>query len=164
MAKLPLDDTICAISTAPGMGAIAVARVSGVQTFKVLEKVFKPYNKKLELKKAASHTILHGTLTSADGPLDDVLLSIFRAPNSYTGEDVAEISFHGSLYLQHKVLEVLIDHKLRMAEPGEFTLRAFLNGKLDLAQAEGVADIISSQSKSSHELAFTAKRRIFEKA
>ena len=163
MAKLPLDDTICAISTAPGMGAIAVARVSGIKTFKVLEKVFKPYNKKLDLKKAATHTILHGTLTSADGPLDDVLLSIFRAPNSYTGEDVAEISFHGSLYLQHKVLEVLIDHKLRMAEPGEFTLRAFLNGKLDLAQAEGVADIISAQSKSSHELAFTQLRGGFSK-
>ncbi|MEI6883316.1 MAG: tRNA uridine-5-carboxymethylaminomethyl(34) synthesis GTPase MnmE [Bacteroidota bacterium] len=163
MAKLPLDDTICAISTAPGMGAIAVARISGVQTFKVLEKLFKPYNKKLDLKKAASHTILHGTLASAEGPLDDVLLSIFRAPNSYTGEDVAEISFHGSIYLQHKVLEVLIDHKLRMAEPGEFTLRAFMNGKLDLAQAEGVADIISAQSKSSHELAFTQLRGGFSK-
>lgn len=163
MAKLPLDDTICAISTAPGMGAIAVARISGAQTFKVLETLFKPYNKKLSLKKAASHTILHGTLTSSEGPLDDVLLSIFRAPNSYTGEDVAEISFHGSLYLQRRVMEVLLDHKLRMAEPGEFTLRAFLNRKLDLAQAEGVADIIASQSKSSHELAFTQLRGGFSK-
>ncbi len=163
MAQFNLDDTICAISTAPGTGAIAVARISGPGTFKVLELLFKPSNKKTSLSTAASHTIHHGTIVSSDGPLDDVLLSIFRAPNSYTGEDVAELSIHGSGYLQRKIMEVLLDHGLRMANPGEFTLRAFLNRKLDLTQAEGVADLIAAHSRMSHELAFTQLRGGFSK-
>jgi len=163
MARFHLDDTICAISTAPGTGAIAVARISGKLTFEILEKIFRPSNKKTSLKKAASHTIHRGTIVTDEGPLDDVLLSIFRSPNSYTGEDVAELSVHGSGYLQRKIMEVLLDHGLRMAGPGEFTLRAFLNGKLDLAQAESVADLISAHSKMSHELAFTQLRGGFSK-
>jgi len=163
MAELHLENTICAISTAPGTGAIAVVRISGSLTFKILEKIFKPSNKKIALSKAASHTIHHGTVITKDGPLDDVLVSIFRAPNSYTGEDVAELSIHGSGYLQSRIMEVLFDHGLRMASPGEFTLRAFLNGKLDLIQAEGVAEMIAAHSKMSHELAFTQLRGGFSK-
>jgi len=163
MARIQLEDTICAISTAPGMGAIAVARISGPQTFPTLERIFKPSAKKTQLKKAASHTIHHGTVVTSEGPLDDVLVSIFRAPNSYTGEDVAEISVHGSGYLQRRIMEVLIDEGLRMANPGEFTLRAFMNRKLDLAQAEGVADLIAAHSKMSHELAFSQLRGGFSR-
>ena len=163
MQQLNFKDTICAISTAPGVGAIAVARISGPLTFNIIELIFKPSNKKTSLRKAASHTIHHGTLQTAEGPLDDVLLSIFRAPNTYTGEDLAEISIHGSDYLQKRIMEIFLDHGLRMAGPGEFTLRAFLNGKLDLAQAEGVADVIAAHSKMSHELAFTQLRGGFSK-
>ncbi|MEI8007241.1 MAG: tRNA uridine-5-carboxymethylaminomethyl(34) synthesis GTPase MnmE [Bacteroidota bacterium] len=163
MAQMNFSDTICAISTAPGIGAIAVARISGPLTFKTLERIFKPANKNISLKKAASHTIHHGSIVTGEGPLDDVLVSIFRAPNSYTGEDVAEISIHGSDYLQRKIMEVFIENGLRMAGPGEFTLRAFLNSKLDLTQAEGVADVIAAHSKMSHELAFTQLRGGFSK-
>ena len=163
MAHLNFSDTICAISTAPGIGAIAVARISGPLAFKTLEGIFKPTNIKNTIKKAASHTIHHGTISTSEGPLDDVLVSIFRAPNSYTGEDVAEISIHGSDYLQRRIMEVFIENGLRMAGPGEFTLRAFMNGKLDLTQAEGVADVIAAHSKMSHELAFTQLRGGFSK-
>ncbi|MEI7491918.1 MAG: tRNA uridine-5-carboxymethylaminomethyl(34) synthesis GTPase MnmE [Bacteroidota bacterium] len=163
MARLSLEDTICAISTAPGIGAIAVARISGPLTFATLEKIFKPSNKKTSLKKALSHTIHHGTINTSEGPLDDVLLSIFKSPNSYTGEDVAELSIHGSAYLQRRIMEVFLDHGLRMAGPGEFTLRAFMNGKLDLTQAEGVADVIAAHSKVSHDLAFSQLRGGFSK-
>lgn len=163
MSPFNQEETICAISTAAGVGAIAIARISGPSTFPVLEKIFSPANKKTILKKAASHTIHHGTLKDKHGPVDDILLSIFRAPNSYTGEDLAELSFHGSSYLQGKVMELLIDCGLRMAKPGEFTFRAFLNGKLDLAQAESIADLIAAQSKMSHELAFTQLRGGFSR-
>jgi len=163
MAHLNFSDTICAISTAPGIGAIAVARISGPLTFKTLERIFRPTNIKTTIKKAASHTIHHGTINTSEGPLDDVLVSIFRAPNSYTGEDVAEISIHGSDYLQRRIMEVFIENGLRMAGPGEFTLRAFMNGKLDLTQAEGVADVIAAHSKMSHELAFSQLRGGFSK-
>jgi tRNA modification GTPase len=155
MSLFNLDDTICAISTAAGTGAIAVARISGPETFKVVEKIFSPLNRKTDLRKAPSHTIHHGKLGNTEGPVDDVLLSIFREPDSYTGQDVAEISIHGSDYLQKKIIEILIDQGVRLAKPGEFTLRAFLNGKLDLSQAEGVADLISAHSKKSHDLAFS---------
>jgi len=163
MSHLNFEDTICAISTAPGIGAIAVARISGPRTLKTIEGIFKPSNKKTSIKKAASHTIHHGIVYAGEAPLDEVLLSIFRAPNSYTGEDLAEISIHGSDYLQRTIMEILLDHGLRMAGPGEFTLRAFLNGKLDLTQAEGIADVIAAHSKMSHELAFTQMRGGFSK-
>jgi len=163
VSRLNFSDTICAISTAPGIGAIAVARISGPLTFKVLSRIFSPSNKKTSIKTAASHTIHHGTVSTTEGPLDDVLLSIFRSPNSYTGEDVAELSVHGSAYLQQRIMEVFIENGLRMAGPGEFTMRAFMNGKMDLTQAEGVADVIAAQSKMSHELAFTQLRGGFSK-
>jgi tRNA modification GTPase len=162
--QLPdFDDTIYAISTPPGVGAIAMMRISGPSTFEVISKIFLSRNKKTTVAHAPSHTILHGTLTSGDGPVDDVLLSIFRSPNSYTGEDVAELSFHGSSFLQRRVSEILIDCGLRMAKPGEFTLRAFLRRKLDLAQAESVADLIAAQSSVSHELAFSQLRGGYSK-
>jgi tRNA modification GTPase len=158
MHLFELEDTICAISTPAGTGAIAVARLSGPRTFSVIEKIFIPSNKKTDIRKAHSHTVHFGKLCSAEKPVDEVLLSIFRGPNSYTGQDLAEISIHGSDYLQKKTIEILIDQGARMAKPGEFTLRAFLNGKLDLSQAEGVADVISAHSGKSHDLAFAQLR------
>ena len=163
MRLFDLEDTICAISTPAGTGAIAVARISGPDTFRVIEKIFNPLNKKTVLKKALSHTIHHGKLRNNGGLVDDVLLSIFRGPNSYTGQDVAEISIHGSDYLQKKIIEILIEQGLRLARPGEFTLRAFLNGKMDLSQAEGVADLISAHSKNSHDLALAQLRGGFSR-
>ncbi len=157
------SDTICALSTAPGMGAIAVIRLSGPDSFRVIGQIFKPAEKGLDMDQAKSHTIHLGTLGNAAGILDEVLVSLFRAPNSYTGEDVIEISCHGSVYIQQKVLELLFSCGLRMASPGEFTLRAFMNRKFDLSQAEAVADLIASHSASSHDLAIQQMRGGFSR-
>jgi len=162
--KFPvISDTICALSTAPGTGAIAIIRMSGPETFRVCKTIFTPSSKKLDLLNAPSHTIHLGFIGNDDVILDEVLLSIFRAPNSYTGEDVVEISCHGSAFIQQKLLELLIGKGLRLARPGEFTLRAFLNGKFDLSQAEAVADLIASHSDTSHDLALQQMRGGFSK-
>ena len=158
-----ITDTICALSTAPGMAAIAVIRISGPAAFEVTGRVFSPAEKKLDIKTVRSHTIHLGTIGSGSGILDEVLVSFFRAPHSYTGEDVVEISCHGSVYIQQKVLELLVSCGLRMAKPGEFTLRAFINKKFDLSQAEAVADLIASHSDSSHDLAIQQMRGGFSK-
>jgi tRNA modification GTPase len=158
MYHLSGNDTICAISTPPGLGAIAVIRLSGPAAFNTSKKIFHPAEKNLDLLQVASHTIHFGTIGDTTGMLDEVLLSIFKAPHSYTGEDVIEISCHGSPYIQQKVIELLLENGLRLANPGEFTLRAFLNGKFDLSQAEAVADLIASHSKSSHDLAVSQMR------
>jgi tRNA modification GTPase len=134
------EDTICAIITPPGIGAISVIRVSGPKALEIGSKIFRG---KLDLSKANSHTVHYGNL---EQNIDNVLVSIFRAPHSYTGEDSIEISYHGSSWISKKILELLISHQARLAEPGEFTKRAFLNGKLDLLQAEAVAEIIQSRS------------------
>jgi tRNA modification GTPase len=152
------QDTICALATPSGSSAIAVVRISGKEAFSVCEQIFEPKNKKIQLSKAETHTIHFGIIKNRDEIVDEVLLSLFREPNSYTGENAIEISCHGSEFIQHKILELLIDKGLRMAKPGEFTLRAFLNGKYDLSQAEAVADLISSHSKSSHDLAIHQMR------
>ncbi|HTX88833.1 MAG TPA: tRNA uridine-5-carboxymethylaminomethyl(34) synthesis GTPase MnmE, partial [Bacteroidales bacterium] len=126
--------------------------------FTVCQSVFHAAGKKFSFQRAASHTIHRGTIGSGESMLDEVLVSIFRNPHSYTGEDVVEISCHGSVYIQQKILELLMAKGLRMASPGEFTFRAFLNGKMDLSEAEAVADLIASHSYTSHDLALKQLR------
>ena len=157
------NDTICALATAPG-GALGIIRISGPQTLEILSHVFSK-----DLTQALPNTIHYGHI--ADKPssiihqtsdiIDEVLVSVFRAPHSYTGEDAAEISCHGSRYILNKVLELLIQHGCRMANPGEYTQRAFLNGKMDLSQAEAVADLIASSNKATHQIAMSQLRGHF---
>ena len=147
-----INDTIVALSTAPGSAAIAVIRLSGDRAILITEQVFKSrFGKKVALQK--SHQVLLGDFYQNTKILDEVLVSIFKNPNSYTGEDVIEISCHGSVYVQQQILQTLQDLGARLAEPGEFTLRAFLNKKMDLAQAEAVADLIASESEAAHHIA-----------
>ena len=146
------DNTICAIATS-GTGAIAVIRVSGPDTFTVVEKIFLPATVGKMLSEQQANTIHFGTIRQDEEMIDEVLVSLFRAPQSYTGEDVIEISCHGSSYIQQKIMELLISHGATPAKPGEFTQRAFLNGKMDLSQAEAVADLIAAESKASHDVA-----------
>ena len=160
-SKTPLgvgNTTICAISTAPGIGGIAVIRVSGPETFAVCEKVFFPANKNATVSDAKSHTLLFGEVRDDNESIDEVVLSIFRNPHSFTGEDVAEISCHGSVYIQQRILQLLLANGCTLARPGEFTQRAFLNGKMDLSQAEAVADLIASGSAASHRMAMSQMR------
>ena len=154
-----MNDTICALATAPG-GALGVIRVSGPQALESLSRVFSK-----DLKDAKANTIHYGHIVSClpmegsgEAVVDDVLVSVFRAPHSYTGEDCAEISCHGSRYILNKVLELLIENGCRMANPGEFTMRAYLNGKMDLSQAEAVADLIASTNRATHRLAMSQLR------
>lgn len=148
-------DTICAISTAPGVGGIAVARVSGPQTIDIVDRVWRGR----PLAQVATHTAHLGDIIDNDGSvLDQALATVMRAPRSYTGEDTVEISVHGSTYVQRRLIEILIAAGARLAEPGEYTRRAFAAGNLDLAQAEAVADLISSRSKAAHDLAVKQMR------
>jgi len=150
-----MDETIVALATPSGVGAIGVIRLSGKQTFQVAERVFK--GKKLCLQK--SHTIHFGTIVKEDGQLlDEVLAFIFKGPNSYTGEDIIEFSCHGSPYIIDQILQLLIRNGARFAKPGEFTMRAYLNGKLDLSQAEAVGDLIASTSAGEHQFAMQQMR------
>ena len=143
------DDTIVALATPPGIGAIGVIRLSGSKSIDIINTLFP----KKDLSKQATHTIHVGFLEDNGVPLDEAVVSIFRAPRSYTGEDVIEISCHGSPYIQQQVIDACIQHGARVARPGEFTFRAFINGKLDLSQAEAVADLIASNSAASHKTA-----------
>jgi tRNA modification GTPase len=152
-------DTIVAPATAPGVGAIAVIRVSGKNTFEIVDSVFTSKGKKTkQLADFSSHTLHLGLIKDGENSIDEVLVSIFKNPNSYTGEDVVEISCHGSPFIQQQIIQLLVRNGARNAEPGEFTLRAFLNGKLDLSQAEAVADLIASDSSASHDLALKQMR------
>lgn len=155
---MQLNDTICALSTAPGMGAIAVIRISGKETFSILNHCFTPFNKRFSLDKAEAYTNLYGKFHRAKQSIDEVMVAVYRNPKSYTGEDIAEISCHGSTFIQQEILSALLAEGCRMAEPGEFTLRAFFNGKMDLTQAEAVADLIASENKASHQLAMQQMR------
>ncbi len=143
------NDTIAAIATAPGIAAIGVVRLSGSESFDIIKSLFPSKN----LKEAPTHTIHVGYLRAGDLPVDEVVVSLYRAPKSYTGEDVIEISCHGSPYVQEQVLQACINAGARLARPGEFTQRAFLNGKLDLTQAEAVADLIASNTEASRKAA-----------
>jgi len=141
------EDTIVAIATPSGTGAISVIRVSGSKSFDSIDSIFKSKSK---INDAASHTIHYGKIYNEVGHLiDDVLVSVFRGPNSYTGEDSIEISTHGSPLIANKIIELLLNQNLRIAEPGEFTKRAYLNNKIDLAQAEAVVDVINSRTEAS---------------
>jgi tRNA modification GTPase len=151
-------DCICALATAPGVGAIAVIRVSGKGCINIVNKIFNPKKQNVEIEKSAGYRIYFGAITENEQTIDDVLVSVFKQPHSYTGEDSIEISCHGSAYIQQKIIEALINQGVRLAKPGEFTLRAFMNGKFDLSQAEAVADLIASNSKSSHGLALQQMR------
>jgi tRNA modification GTPase len=137
------DDTIVALATAPGIGALAVIRLSGPDSIKIVKGLFPSK----DLSKQATHTLHVGLLKNGEEVLDEVVISIYRAPKSYTGEDVVEISCHGSVHIEDKILAACIHHGARMARAGEFTQRAFLKGKMDLTQAEAVADLISSHSE-----------------
>ena len=151
------NDIICAISTAPGMGAIAVVRLSGEGSIALVDKIFEsPINKKLVDQKP--YTVHFGKLMDNANVLDEVLVTIFHAPHSFTGEESIEIACHGSVYIQQKLMEVLIHEGARMAEAGEFTRRAFSNGKFDLSQAEAVADLIASTSATSHRVSLNQMR------
>lgn len=150
MQRLFIQDTIIAPITAPGIGAVAVIRISGAEAIAITDKFF--FGKKLS--EQASHTAHFGTIRNEKNELiDEVLVTIFKNPKSYTGEDTTEISCHGSPFIQQQILELFLRNGIRTANPGEFTMRAFLNGKLDLSQAEAVADLISSQSEASHKVA-----------
>ena len=146
------NETIIALATPSGMGAISVIRISGSKAISITEKLFKPKGNKI-LSKQKSHTVHLGNLIKNNFVLDEVLVTIFIGPNSYTGEDTIEISCHGSTYIQQKIIDLYIENGIRVASPGEFTLRAFLNGKMDLNQAEAVADLIASENEGSHNLA-----------
>ena len=150
-------DNIVAMATPPGTGAIAVIRVSGPDAIKLVSGLFEPIKSK-KLTEQRSHTIHLGHIVSDNKVLDKVLVSLFKGPHSYTGEDVIEISCHGSPYIQQQLLQLLLKSGCRMATPGEFTLRAFLNGKMDLSQAEAVADLIASDSAAAHEIAMQQMR------
>jgi tRNA modification GTPase len=151
---MSIDDTVCAVSSPAGSGGVALIRVSGKDAIAVSEQIFVARNG-AKLADTESNKIVYGNLSSL---LDDVLVSVFRAPHSYTGEDTVEISCHGSLYIQQQLLQLLVESGARLAYPGEFTQRAFLNGKMDLSQAEAVADLIASTSASMHRLAINQMR------
>jgi tRNA modification GTPase len=157
------EDTICALATASG-GAIGVIRVSGPQTLTLADKVFRSRSGKT-IATSPTHRVLYGEVVDDEGHIiDDVLASVFRGPHSYTGEDSVEFSCHGSRFVLRRILETLISNGCRQAEPGEYTQRAFLNGKMDLSQAEAVADLIASTNRATHRMAMSQLRGRFSSA
>lgn len=143
------QDTICALATANGTGAIGIIRVSGEKSFEIVNKIFEGKNP----KKSKSHTIHYGFIKDETEIIDEVMISVFRAPKTFTTENSVEISFHGSPYIGKKILEILIKNGARMAKAGEFTMRAFMNGRIDLSQAESIADLIASENEASRKVA-----------
>ena len=144
-----MEDTICAISTALGVGAISIIRMSGPESLKIISKIFKGK----DLTKVASHTINYGYIYTKDEVIDEVLVNIMLAPKTYTKEDIVEINSHGGISVANKILELLLENGARLAEPGEFTKRAFLNGRIDLTQAESVNDLINAKNDVARKLA-----------
>ncbi len=157
------QSTICAISTSPGIGAIAVIRLSGSDAVSIADKVFQSPAKGKNLRGQKANTLHFGQIVFKNEVIDEVVVAVFRAPHSFTGEDIVEISCHGSIFIQQKILEVLVENGARLALPGEFTQRAFLNGKMDLSQAEAVADVIASSNAAAHKLAINQMRGGFSK-
>ncbi len=158
-----MRDIICAPATASGVAAIAIIRLSGSGSFDLAEKIFIPKKKGLDFSGILSHRMTLGHIVSGDIMIDEVLLTKFVAPDSYTGDDMVEVSCHGSPYIQQQILQLMIDRGSRMARSGEFTMRAFLNGRLDLSQAEAVADLIASNSEAMRDLALRQLRGHFSK-
>ncbi|MCX6229586.1 MAG: tRNA uridine-5-carboxymethylaminomethyl(34) synthesis GTPase MnmE [Bacteroidia bacterium] len=155
--------TICAISTPPGIGGIAVIRVSGKEAITIVDLVFKSPNKAKRLIDQKANTLHFGSIVLGEQIIDEVIAALFKAPHSFTGEDIVEISCHGSVFIQQQILQLLITKGARMAQPGEFTQRAFLNGKMDLSQAEAVADLIASGNAAAHKMALNQMRGGFSK-
>lgn len=162
-----VNDTICAVSTASGMGAIAVIRLSGERSHEITLSVFRKKTGALNINNIKAYKAYFGEIfdpkSQDDTMVDEVLVTFFKSPHSYTGEDSVEISCHGSIYIQQRILELLVNQGARLAEPGEFSKRAFINGKLDLTQAEAVADLISSQNEASHRIAVNQLKGGFSK-
>jgi len=152
------NDTIIALATPAGVGAISVIRLSGENAIAIVDRHFKSIKKNKTLKSQKTHTIHLGNIIQNNIILDEVLVSVFKNPNSYTGENVVEISCHGSSFIQQKIIQLFLENGCKMADNGEFTLRAFLNGKMDLSQAEAVADVIASNSAASHQIAIQQMR------
>ena len=152
------DDTICALATGGGISAIALIRVSGNESIKIVDKIFSK-----NLQEQNSHTVHFGNIIHDDNIIDEVIITIFHKNQSFTGEETVEISCHGSKYIQNKILELLINSGIRLANPGEYTMRAFKNGKLDLSQAESIADLIESESEAAHKTAIQHLRGGFSK-
>ncbi|WP_367997514.1 tRNA modification GTPase, partial [uncultured Parabacteroides sp.] len=162
------QDTICAVSTAPGAGGIAVIRVSGPKAIVICNTIFVPRTAGKDLLSQKAYTLrygsiwrgveTHGRVSLQTALIDEVLVALFRAPHSFTGEDTVEITCHGSVYIQQQIMQLLIENGCRSALPGEYTQRAFMNGKMDLSQAEAVADLIASTSEGQHRLALNQMR------
>jgi tRNA modification GTPase len=152
------QDTICAISTAPGSGGIAVIRISGPEAISISNNLFVPRVAGKDLLSQKAYTLRYGSIKRGEELIDDVLVALFKGPHSFTGEDTIEITCHGSIYIQQQILQLLIENGCRSALPGEYTQRAFMNGKMDLSQAEAVADLIASTSAGQHKLALSQMR------
>ena len=157
------QSTICAISSSPGVGAIAIVRLSGSDAISIADRIFKSPKKGKVLVEQKANTIHFGQIIFNNEVIDEVVISLFKSPHSFTGENSVEIACHGSVYIQQKILEVLVENGARLALPGEFTQRAFLNGKMDLSQAEAVADVIASSNAAAHKLAINQMRGGFSK-
>ena len=151
------EGTIIALSSPPGSGAISIIRLSGKDAIDVVDKVFKSNSNK-PLSKLEGQSLTYGVISDGKEVIDEVVVSIYRAPHSYTGENIVEISCHGSPYIQQNIISIFLDKKVRLASPGEFTLRAYLNNKKDLSQAEAVSDLIASESKEAHRVAMDQMR------
>lgn len=159
-----MSDTICAVSTASGLGAIAIVRVSGDHAIEMVDSIFQSSRKSFKLNEAKTHTAHYGKILNDNAEIiDEVLATVFRAPNSFTGEDSVEIACHGSHYIQQEIIKQLLAKGCRIATHGEFTQRAFANGRMDLSQAEAVADLIACQNKASHRLAMNQMRGGFSR-
>ena len=152
------NDTIIALATPAGVGAISVIRLSGAKSIKIVDAFFRSIKKSKTLESQKSHTIHLGHIVDKEIIIDEVLISVFKNPQSYTGENVIEISCHGSSFIQQEIIQLFLKNGCRMADNGEFTMRAFLNGKMDLSQAEAVADVIASNSAASHQIAIQQMR------
>ena len=159
------EDTICAISTASGTAAIAVIRLSGPRSHEIALSIFTRHGKTLNINDIRAYGVYYGEIKDPDEgtAVDDVLMTFFKAPHSYTGEDSVEISCHGSQYIQQRIMELLVQRGARLARGGEYTMRAFANKKMDLVQAEAVADLIASRSREAHDMAVAQMRGGFSK-
>lgn len=153
-----VNDIICAISSPPGVGAIALIRLSGKDVIQLIDPIFSR-----DLSQAEAYKAYFGVIKGNEGPLDEVILTVFKGPHSFTGEDIIEIACHGSTYIQQEILALLLEKGARLAEPGEFSKRAFYNGKMDLSQTEAIADLIHAESEGAHRLAMTQMKGAFSK-
>ncbi len=155
MHMINLNDTIAAISTAASNSGIGIVRISGEDAFGIIKKIFKPMNREKDISQAKSHTVHYGYIMDGEDVVDEVLALIMRAPHTYTKEDTVEIDCHGGMFVLNRVLELVLRSGARAAEPGEFTKRAFLNGRIDLSQAEAVIDVINAENDNALQSAIT---------